>query len=471
MNRTPEQQTIVSHVESTEGLTLVDSIAGSGKTTLLVGISTSIPHTNGLYLAYNRSVATEAARKFPKTTHCLTTHAMAYQAVVKRYKLTLGTFGYKNITESVAYEQKCLVSDHMRSFCLSSYTTFTEYAKVNELAAITVTLSSKYLGLMQTGAIECTHEFYLKYFHVLLADGTLTYDPFDFIMLDEAGDLNEVTLAIFLLLPSPRKIAVGDKHQNIYQFNETINCFNVLHGQGTLLKMTQSFRVSSHIATKIEAFCHSYLDPNMQFRGVPLTDKSIRTRAFLTRTNGALIARMIVLNEKSIPYGLLRRPQEIFKVPLMLCSLKYQGFITDPAYKFIQADIDEWYESQTLKENYKNVLSYLAFLYSKDVQLTQAIRLLQRYGKATIIDTYEEARKHTKADQSYILATCHSCKGAEFDEVTIADDLNDTADEAVSKLSAGYSLDELTQAERESLNLYYVAVTRAAKELYNAKHL
>ena len=467
MNSTIEQQTIISHVASAActPLTLIDSIAGSGKTTLLVAIANALPHTNGLYLAYNNSVAKEATHKFPSTTHCMTTHALAYRATVKQFKLALGTFTYKSIQEPVKYEIKCEIVDYIRSFCLSKYLTFAEFALELDLPTYYVPIATKYLDLMQNGRIECTHDFYLKLFHILLATNQITYDPFDFIMLDEAGDLNEVTLAIFQLLPTSKRIAVGDKHQNIYQFNNTINCFSVLDGQGTTFRLTQSFRVASHIATRIESFCRSYLDPDMQFKGIQLTDTSIHTRAFLTRTNSTLIAKMIQLNREGISYGLVRDPKEIFKLPLMLCNLSYQGFISDPSYKFLQADIDDWYETDHLREIYPTLFGYIASLCSEDDQLTKAISLIGQYGKAKILDAYEEARKHRKSSQSFILATAHSTKGLEFDEVTIADDLN----ECMKPIVPDPAL--LSSQQREIVNLYYVACSRAAKQLNNALYL
>jgi len=66
-------------------------------------------------------------------------------------------------------------------------------------------------------------------------------------MLDEAGDLNEVTLELFKLLPARIKVAVGDPNQNIYTFNHTINCFERLDGHGTTFKLSKSFRVPEHI--------------------------------------------------------------------------------------------------------------------------------------------------------------------------------------------------------------------------------
>ena len=74
MNLTQEQKTIVDHITVNEGLTMVSAVAGAGKTTLLVSIANTITHTSGLYIAYNKSVATEASRKFPKTVVCSTVH-------------------------------------------------------------------------------------------------------------------------------------------------------------------------------------------------------------------------------------------------------------------------------------------------------------------------------------------------------------------------------------------------------------
>jgi len=357
---------------------------------------------------------------------------------------------------------------HIRSFCLSKYTSFADYATTFQLPPLYTTIVNKYLGLMQSGTIECTHDFYLKLFHMMLANGSLTYDPFDFIMLDEAGDLNEVTLEIFKLLPSTRKVAVGDKHQNIYQFNDTINCFKILEGQGTLLPMTKSFRVSKAIASKVESFGRKYLDPQMSFEGTDSLSPAINTRAYITRTNSALIQRMIQLNAQGVPYSLNRSAKDIFKVPLMLCNLKYQGFITDPAYKFLQADVDDWYESDDLRSTYPSIFSYISHQCPEDVQLAQAIRLLSTHKKNLIILTYEEARKHEKARHPLTLATVHSCKGAEFDEVTLADDLHETTAVALDRIDGGAVP---STKDLETINLYYVACTRAAKVLNNARHL
>lgn len=470
MNLTQQQQAAVNHIKNNTGLTLISAIAGSGKTSTLTAIAESIPHNNGLYLAYNKSIATSSTSKFPKGTVCLTTHSLAYRAVVTPNKLKVGIFNYRSIKEKISYTQKCEIVDLIREFCLSKYTDYHEFCKDNKLKK-QEPLIGKYLNLMQQGKIEVTHEFYLKLFHIYLAEGLLEYEPFDFIMLDEAGDLNEVTLEIFKLLPSDRKIAVGDPHQNIYSFNHTINCFEVLKDEGTLFPLSETFRVSSKIAKRVSLFCKTYLDPDMEFYSTQPSSGEIKTRAYITRTNSALIERMIQLNQTNTPYSLVRKATEIFKLPLMVANLKYQSFVPNPEYAHIQQDYDQWHEIPELQLDYKTPLSYIGALYSDDIQLSQAIRTLSKYGKNKIFDTYYEAKKHENTHQNYTLTTAHSAKGLEFDEVEISPDLNDSIAPIVTlkKLSDVPLI--LSREDIESLNLYYVAVTRCTKSLINAAHL
>lgn len=412
MTLTTEQSDILNHFIATPGLTAVSAVSGAGKTSLLTAIAKALPHKQSLYICYNNSVATSSRSKFPSTVDCRTTHSLAYQAVVKPFKLWVGTFTYKSITHKLSYENKLLVIDSIREFCLSKHLDFHDYATDVLLTSTITDICLHYLSQMQSGLIECTHDFYLKLFHIYLADGTLTYPDFDFIMLDECGDLNPVTIEIFHLLPSSRKLAVGDPYQNIYSFNHTVNYFSQLPPAATLLPMSQSFRVPADIAARVQTFCRRYMNPSMIFKGVPVTDPTVTSRAYLTRTNSALIAEMIRCDDEGISYNLLRNPQDIFRIALMLCGLKYQGYITVSEYSYLQADIDEWYESDTLKRDFKSVLNYLLSLYGEqDIQLRSAIRLVLQHKPARIVETYKSAKSHVGTTHNYTLATVHSSKG------------------------------------------------------------
>ena len=383
----------------------------SGKTTLLTAIAKTVPEGTGLYLAYSKAVAGEAQRKFPKWVACSTMHSLAYQAVFRPYKLHLGDFSYRAIAHKVPFETKCNIVEHVESFCLSKYTTIEAYGAEHGLAESFIVLCKYYLDQMGTGKIGCTHNFYLKLFHVLLSVGLVTYPKFDLVMVDESGDLSAVALEIFKLLPASRKIMVGDPYQNIFTFNETINGFKELETEGTLLPMTQSFRVSDKIASKIEKFCHKYLDPAMNFKGVPVTDETINSKLYIARTNASLITKMMELNRLAIPYGLVRKAKQIFNLHLTLISLKRGGFVASPELKYLQDDVDTYYRDKDLQRSFKSHLDYIKETHYYDSGLVNTINSIYRYGTAKIISTYEEARKHEKLNQAYMLGTSHAVKG------------------------------------------------------------
>lgn len=471
MNLTPEQQQVVDYAKQATGqeLILIDSVAGSGKTTLLKAIATELGSASGLYLAYNKAIATQSSKKFPRNIDCRTTHSLAYKATVIPLKLQVGWFGAKQIDEKIPYQDKYNLAEDIKEFCLSKYLTYDDYAKAFNRP--NTVLANKYLTFMSQGKIECSHDFYLKLFHIMLDKGEVDQSPYNLIMLDEAGDLNEVTLEIFKLLQGRIKVAVGDPHQNIYTFNHTINCFEKLEGQGTTFKLSKSFRVPQHIAGPIEKFCQSYLDKDMAFKGVESTNTVVKTRGYISRTNGGLIQKLIELNQERTPYGLVRKAQEIFKVPLMVAGLKYQGKIYDAAYRHLQDDVDDWYENHNnARINYPSILGYLKAKYPEDLGLSQAINLITKYGKSGIFEAYSEAKNHEGKKQDFMLLTAHSSKGLEFDEVMLAPDMNTSIEELLTEIKANKEK-VLQPVEKESLNLYYVACTRALVRLRNAAHL
>ena len=209
----------------------------------------------------------------------------------------------------------------------------------------------------------------------------------------------------------------------------------------------------------------------MKFEGTEVPVATVKTRGYISRTNGSLINKIIELNAEQTPYGLVRPAQDIFKVSLMVAGLKYQGTIYDPAYKHIQDTVDDWHENKNgEKKKYTSVLKYLRNDYSEDLTLLQAIKLVQQHGKTLIFDTYNEAKKHENKKQNFTLLTAHSSKGLEFDEVILAPDMNSSIVDIVADLVMDPGK-ELYPIEREALNLYYVASTRALVSLRNASML
>ncbi|SOY74059.1 hypothetical protein CBM2633_P90037 [Cupriavidus taiwanensis] len=79
MTPTAEQECVVEAVRA-GGAVKVKAYAGAGKTSTLRMAAEARGRARGLYLAFNREIANEAARKFPQNTRCRTVHSLAYSA-------------------------------------------------------------------------------------------------------------------------------------------------------------------------------------------------------------------------------------------------------------------------------------------------------------------------------------------------------------------------------------------------------
>jgi len=88
----------------------IKAFAGSGKTSTLVAISRELSG-KGLYLAYNKAIATDAFKKFPLHIDCKTAHSIAYRATAYQIKdrvRTLSIFDilrYMDIKRICCYEE------------------------------------------------------------------------------------------------------------------------------------------------------------------------------------------------------------------------------------------------------------------------------------------------------------------------------------------------------------------------------
>jgi superfamily I DNA/RNA helicase len=310
-------------------------------------------------------------------------------------------------------------------------------------------------------------------YQLSLKAGIIKPKKIDLLMLDEAGDINEVTLSIFMMLPARLKIMVGDNHQNIYSFNGTINGFEALKNVGQYFELTKSFRVAANIAKGVEAFCQKYLDHNVKFIGVEYkhSEKEINSNAYISRSNGSMIARMIDMDQRRCPYNLVRKASIIFELPLILVYLRPGGNINNEKYKILQKEADKWGSDQALQHDYPKLFKYIAEINKDDVEISGAIALMARFGIDTIMETYASALKHEKDSRTHFntLCTAHSSKGLEFDSVYIDDDMN----QCLTKILEDQHVIEngMSHKQKEEFRLYYVAISRCKHNLSNAEYV
>jgi len=486
---TPEQQKIIDAcLDPKIKLLLVEAVSGAGKTATLVAIAEALNPTSGKYLAYNKAIATEATNKFERTNiECSTIHSLAFKAVVRPYGLKIGIFKSRDIDKSYKYEARLEIAGLIEDFCLSPSTDITDYlSKATILFKdrdIVIEGVQRYLDKMTRGEIACNHSFYLKFYHLMLAMGEIEPPNIQILMLDEFGDITGLTLEIFKLIRADMKIAVGDSMQTIYRFNKTINGFKALEGQGTLLKLSQSFRVSSDIAERVELFCKEYMqDTNVEFKGMHYDEiPPITSHAYIARTNGMLIAEMIRLDNMNIPYALTRSVKAMFSLLLTLMNLKDKMVVHDPQYKFLENDIKKYYSSKDLRQRYSTPAKYIMYKHEDDISIMGTFRLLQKHPYSVIYSVYDNAKKHeaTERKQVITLTTAHSSKGLEFDKVTLLTDMSEAFSQAYTAYTTIVADSEATDADEfeafnnfeDEVKLYYVASTRGRYILEGAHYL
>ncbi|WP_436778294.1 hypothetical protein [Yinghuangia sp. YIM S09857] len=132
---TPEQQAARDVFASGRDLALVAG-AGTGKTSTLI-LMGGATRKQGLYVAFNKSIADDAGTRFGANVECRTAHSLAFRAVGRRYGDRLNSSGHiptretarrLGITRDLAVDshrikvnhQARLVTNMVRRFC---YTT------------------------------------------------------------------------------------------------------------------------------------------------------------------------------------------------------------------------------------------------------------------------------------------------------------------------------------------------------------
>lgn len=238
---TPEQAEILDAARTGDNLVIVAG-AGTGKTSTLRMIADALPG-RGLYLAYNRAIADDAAASFPRNIQCMTAHAIAYRSIVagttrqerlragrmppREQAQVLGVHGPTRVTDqfmAAPWQLMRLVNGTVRNFCNSADLDIAhrhvpktpgmddpEYHRQVQAAVLPIARKAWADLAGETGQLPLTHDVYLKVWAL-----TKPQAKVDYILLDEAQDANPVIASIVLGQRSTQQIAVGDSSQAIY---------------------------------------------------------------------------------------------------------------------------------------------------------------------------------------------------------------------------------------------------------------
>lgn len=479
MQPTVQQQAILQ----TNGDLVINAVAGSGKTTTLMEYAKTRPaNSRILYLAFNKTVKTEAQHKFAAANltnvKVETAHSLAFDHIVKfsPYKVVQGYKSHEwldllNIDTGDRHTDY-IIASHINKcisfFCNSKAAKVQEldYAAtiadpkartfVNNFYSLIERFTREALAKMEKGEIAITHDFYLKKFQ--LAKPRL---PYDYILFDEGQDASAAMLDVFLHQPAT-KIIVGDMHQQIYGWRYAINSlqqvdFDKLH-------LTQSFRFDEEIAlvaNRILAWKkHLQLPPAEKIIGAGQPGVVI-SQATLGRTNLQLLLNAIV------------------QVQQGLSKLHFEGNINSYTFADEGASL---YDILNLHSGKKSQVKDKLIAEMKSMQELEdyiektedhsmglMVEIVKQYGNQLPALISDLKSKHTamREEAEMVFSTVHRCKGMEYDSVTLLNDFisEDKLQKAVVQESATPDKALAYGRLAEEVNLLYVAATRAKSRL------
>jgi superfamily I DNA/RNA helicase len=481
MQLTAEQDAVLSTNENL----VINAVAGSGKTTTLVEYAKSRPASSKiLYLAFNKTVKSEALQKFAaaglRNVKVETAHSLAFDHVIKHssYKVVQGYNSYDlcsllNIKTNDSHTDFIMAS-HVNKF--TSYFCNSKAGKVTDLNyAETISdpkaksfVTNFYnsieqytrtaLAKMDKGEMDLTHDFYLKKFQ--LSNPVL---PFDYILFDEGQDASAAMLDVFLKQPAI-KVIVGDIHQQIYGWRYAVNSLQQV--DYPVFHLSHSFRFDDEVAlvaNKILGWKKLLKQmPDIKLIGTRTHSSATITKATLGRTNLGLLLNAIAQWQ----HGDIK-------------TIYFEGNIN--SYTFADEgaslyDVLNLYNGNPGKVKDKLIASMKTLQEledyiekTEDKSLSMIVEVVKEFGNKLpgLISELKTNHSATKEEADMIFSTVHRCKGMEYDEVTLLNDFINP--EKLKKYVSQLGGDNLGEADKnrlaEEINILYVAVTRAKNKL------
>ena len=481
MQLTAEQKAIV---QST-GNIRINAVAGSGKTTTIVEYARARPDSRILYLAFNKAVKLEAARKFAALgldhVKVETAHSLAYKHIVFRHQYKVRPQGYKTaeivsllgLPVSGERHAEYILANHINKFV--SYFCNSDKQRVQDLNYLDIVTDKQarafvktfynqieqqtrlLLAKMDKGEVEVIHDFYLKKFQ-LLAPRL----PYDHILFDEGQDASAAMLDVFFKQPAT-KVIVGDTHQQIYGWRFAVNSLE--KADFKTYQLSTSFRFGQDIADlamRVLTF-KQYIDSEVP---VPIkgkgTSKELKSKAVIARSNLGLLLTAIAY----VMEGDLKR-------------IYFEGNINSYTYAdegtSLYDVLNLYQDNRSLirdslingMKDMKDLEDYIEK--TEDMQLSMMVEVVKEYGDEipaiirSIRDKHVKDEDKDKADM--IFSTVHRCKGIEYDEVQLADDF--ITEDRLKKIKEEKKKEDVNISRlNEEINLLYVAVTRAKKHIF-----
>ena len=448
----------------------ISAYAGTGKTTTLLGIADSVPNKRGIYLAFNKEIAEEAKKKFPRNVECRTTHSLAFEIASKHYTLEKLTDSLSPIkvaellkieTISFGVHQNYTprqvgkwIVDTIITFCRSDAIKLSkEHVTCGRLGLASPEMIAQYTDFLLNKASEVWdlsrnpnspvplgHDGYLKLWSI----SRPRFDK-DFIMLDECQDTNAAVIYA-LSKQNVKTVYVGDRYQQIYGFRGAYNAMDKIHVERETA-LTTSFRFGDEIAEVANSIIKRFGEERIIIGNPEITSciNKFQAGTYIYRTNMGVLGGLASQLKSGMKPFLLGGTNDltILVKDIELMQAGKSAIFDSDFFGF--SDWIDLVKFSKLEEgsSYRTV-----------------VRLVESYGLSEIKKIIEGVTESVE-NSNVILTTAHKSKGKEWDFVELGEDFS-TETRIENLVGSTYSFNLM---HVEEITLLYVAITRAKLSL------
>jgi superfamily I DNA/RNA helicase len=211
---------------------VVSAVPGSGKTTTITEALYHLPPgLNTLFLAFNKSIATELSARVPEGVECRTTHAMGLKIITNAFgKIDIDNDKGMRISQALVgvepekTELRCNLAKAMDLCKGYLATTESDIDVVLDRHGIDADDRDEFISNVMKGLdISAKQNRLIDFGDMIWFAHRHNLTPpqkFDRVFIDETNDLNaaQIDMVIRLVREGGKIIAIGDPRQSIYQF-------------------------------------------------------------------------------------------------------------------------------------------------------------------------------------------------------------------------------------------------------------
>lgn len=466
MKRTDEQEAILAAFESGADIR-VQAGAGAGKSSTLIMAADLKEDDDGVFLAYNRAIKDDMAARAPFNLDVMTSHQAAFRAVGTNYKHRLNgprlpvretarrlgakAFSIGEHPPLGEFAISRMVNDMVRRFTYSADTRITTahvepvkgYDTVDmlELSGVLLPLAQRAWEDISRidGELFFTHDHYFKLWQL-----TRPKLHGDYLLVDEAQDLNPALIAVVNDQTHMQRCAVGDSAQSIYGWRGAVDALQQLTGDQ--LTLSQSFRFGEAIAYEANDWLE-VLDAPIRLKGFDQVESTVtgynpEAGTVLCRTNMGCMAEALDMMDKGHRVAVVGGAKQLQDLANACIDLQDKGTTTHPEL----IAFNGWEDVREFSEE------------REGADLKPLVTMVDRYTPKYLLARTRSFVEERDADR--IVSTAHKAKGREWDHVRIGNDFHQEPE--IDKDTGAELPIEIT---REEAMLCYVTVTRAKKTL------